>query len=218
MLIINLKSYEETFGNQINLFLDPIKDILPNTKVDIYVAVNTVDIRMAKELYPHINIISQNVDSNKAGSSTGKVVPELLSNIGVSYSLFNHSENRKNFSTILEDIRNIQNRGIKLIVCCENVEEAKEILKAEPFAIAFEPPELICSGVSVSTYPDVVKNFIDLFKNTDTIPLVGAGISKGTDIKNSIELGAHGVLLASAYVKASDKKSKLQELLDGFVY
>lgn len=217
MIVLNLKSYEETFGNQTNIFLDPIKEITQNSKIQIYVAVNAVDIRMAKESYPQINIISQNVDSDKVGSSTGKIVPELLLTAGINYSLFNHSENRKNSLTIIEDIKNIQSRGIKLIVCCENVEEAKEILKAEPFAIAFEPPELIGSGISVSNYPDLVKDFINLFESSNTIPLIGAGISKGTDIKDSIALGAHGVLLASAYVKASDKKAKLKELLDGFV-
>ena len=40
----------------------------------------------------------------------------------------------------------------------------------------------------------------------------GAGISTGDDVARAIELGAEGVLLASAYVKAKDPKLVLIDM------
>jgi len=46
--------------------------------------------------------------------------------------------------------------------------------------------------------------------------LVGAGIHSGEDIKKALELGAKGVVVATAVVKAFDPKAKLLELTQEF--
>ena len=47
-----------------------------------------------------LSIFAQHVDYAKVGSSTGAIVPELLTSIGVSGSLINHSEKRIPFNQI----------------------------------------------------------------------------------------------------------------------
>jgi triosephosphate isomerase len=39
-------------------------------------------------------------------------------------------------------------------------------------------------------------------------------VSNGTDVKRAIELGAQGVLLASAFVKSPDPKKLLMEMAE----
>jgi triosephosphate isomerase len=46
--------------------------------------------------------------------------------------------------------------------------------------------------------------------------LCGAGVSSKEDVKKALELGAQGVLLASAFVKAPDPKAFLSELAGVF--
>ena len=45
--------------------------------------------------------------------------------------------------------------------------------------------------------------------------LCGAGVKTGKDIRKALELGAHGVLLASGVVKAKDKRATLMDLVGG---
>src|SRR5690606_9107428 len=124
----------------------------------------------------------------------------------------NHSEHRVWDENILENISDIQAKGLKLVVCCENLNEAQHLTQAKPFAIAYEPPDLIGSGVSVTTRPEVVKDFIGIIP-AGIIPIIGAGISNREDVQNALKLGSKGVIVASAFVMANDHKAKLQELL-----
>ena len=46
-----------------------------------------------------------------------------------------------------------------------------------------------------------------------SLAIIGAGITTGKDVKKSYELGADGVLLASAFVKAQEPFEKLKDLI-----
>ncbi len=175
-----------------------------------------LDLANAKKSYTGIEIMSQHVDNKSAGNTTGWVTPESLVGFGIEVSLYNHSEHRVWSDSIVEDIKAIQAKGLKLIVCCENVEEATKLLEAEPFGIAYEPKDLIGSGVSVTTRPEAVTGFIAATKGKTKI-FIGAGVSTKEDVAKSLEMGANGVLLASAFVKAEDHVTKAKELAEPFV-
>jgi len=49
------------------------------------------------------------------------------------------------------------------------------------------------------------------------VAIIGAGVSSGDDIKVGLEFGAEGFILASAFVKATDKKAKAIELASPFL-
>ena len=81
--------------------------------------------------------------------------------------------------------------------------------------LAIEPPELIGTGIPVSkAKPEVVRGAVQAVQkiNPDVHVLCGAGISTGDDVARAIELGAEGVLLASAYVKAKEPKLVLIDM------
>jgi pyridoxal biosynthesis lyase PdxS len=98
------------------------------------------------------------------------------------------------------------------IVCTKDIAETGDYSLMQPDFLAIEPPELIGSGISVSTAkPEVVSGAVKAAKSGVPV-LCGAGVSKGIDVQKALELGAKGVLLASGVVKAQDPKAVLMEM------
>ena len=82
-----------------------------------------------------------------------------------------------------------------------------------------EPPELIGSGVSVTTKPELVKQTLSTIRAmSDKVqPLVGAGVTTSEDVVEAIQMGARGVLLASGFVKAKNPSSVLEEMAQALI-
>jgi triosephosphate isomerase len=101
-------------------------------------------------------------------------------------------------------------------VCCSaDVNKSKEIAKFAPDFIAYEDPTLIGTGQPISKMkPETIKEFVEILANINSniIPLCGAGISTGEDVKIALELGCKGVLVASAIVKAQKPKVVLEDM------
>src|SRR5260221_9799172 len=220
MLILNFKTYPEATGENTKRLLDAINDLQfenPAAVGKIYCAVSMPELLWAKENYPSLNIISQDVDFVNSGSTTGWIPAENLVTSGIEYSVLNHSEHRVWNENIVQNILDIESKGLKLIVCCENLDEATKLLDAKPFAIAFEERELIGSGKSITSLkPDAVREFIKLCSGKTKV-IIGAGISTEEDVTTGLEMGAEGFILASAFVKSSDPKAKALELVKPFL-
>jgi triosephosphate isomerase len=160
--------------------------------------------------------MAQHVDTKAPGKTTGWITPENLLAHGIRDAVLNHSERRVYGDDIVEMIKDLQSRGLNLIVCCESIEEAQKILEARPMGIAYETKELIGSGVSVTTKPEIIKEFVNLVKGK-TMAFAGAGVTTGEDVKNAIELGCEGVILASAFAKAENHYNLAIELAEPFL-
>ncbi len=220
MLILNLKTYPQSTGDGLNDILEVINSVVeenPEVNDLIYIAPNIAEIALAKNRYPNLNIVGQNVNALEPGSTTGKIPAKLLIVLGLEFSVLNHSECRVS-TDLLNEVQLIQEQGLKLIVCCENLEEAKSLMQLKPFAIALENKELIGSGRSITEEnPEEIKEFVEMLKGTETLPIIGAGISAGADVQATLDMGGAGCILASAFVKAEDKKAKLMELITPFI-
>lgn len=214
MLFLNLKNYPESVGPGLIKLLQAAAEISKTEpKTEVFLAPNQLELVAVHKDFAGVKFCAQHVDNKTLGSTTGWVPAEMIAQLGIGYSIYNHSEHRVWDDNIVTNIKEIQAKGVRLIVCCENEQEAEKLLEAEPFAIAFEVKELIGSGQSISTHrPDSVKNFVNLVKGKSKA-LIGAGVSTGEDVKAGLDLGAEGFLLASAFVKAEDPVAKLQELL-----
>lgn len=102
-------------------------------------------------------------------------------------------------------------------VCTSNPPISAAVAYLTPDIISIEPPELIGTGVAVSTeQPEAVTNTLKLVRkvNNEAVILCGAGISHGEDIKVALKLGTQGVLVASAIVKAKDPYAIIREFAD----
>ncbi|MEM0123783.1 MAG: triose-phosphate isomerase, partial [Conexivisphaerales archaeon] len=164
-----------------------------------------------------IKVFAQHVDPVTSGAQTGHITAEMLAEAGAVGSLVNHSEMRIGFNDVAESVKQLSSFGLESVVCVDRNELVAPAAMLGATAILVEPPELIGSGISVSSArPEVVINSVAEIKKAGRgLLLVGAGITSLDDAKKSIELGADGVGLASAVMRARDPATKVKELLEG---
>ena len=165
----------------------------------------------------NIPVFSQSINPRIAGSHTGWILPDNLKSIGVKGTLINHSEHRDTIANIENSINMCKELNLYSLTCSNNAKTSLGLAACLPDAIAMEPPELIGSGISVSTKPEIIRETIYLIKKhfEEVKTVVGAGISTKKDVSDSIELNAEGILLASAFVKAKDPEKILIEMVEG---
>lgn len=188
-----------------------------DTRVRIIICPPPTHLYHAACLYS--DVFSQHVDPFEPGACTGFIIPSGIKAAGAKGSLVNHSEHRIGTENVGKIVSLLKQNGLESIVCGENSAECAELAKFGPDWIAVEPPELIGSGISVSkAKPEVISSTIEAVhaSNSTVKVLCGAGISTKEDVEKSLELGAKGVLLASAYVKAKEPVKFLQEFASLF--
>ncbi|MEM3556199.1 MAG: triose-phosphate isomerase [Candidatus Micrarchaeia archaeon] len=213
LIVLNLKTYHESIGERGVALCRIADEVAEETGASIIVAPQNTDLfRIAKEVA--IPVFAQHIDANEAGAFTGSITAEAVKEAGCKGSLLNHSERKIEFEKIQIAIQIARKVGIELLLCADSIDEAKRIAPLKPDYIAVEPPELIGSGISVSkAKPEVVSGAVEEVKKIAEIPvLCGAGISDGEDVQKAIQLGADGVLLASAFVKAKDPRAVLLDM------
>jgi triosephosphate isomerase len=214
IILINLKCYEAGTGEKALELSKTCEKVSKEVGVNISIAPQFVDIKsITNEV--DIPVFSQHIDAIEPGSRTGHILPLSVKEAGVIGTLINHSERKLPLEEIKKRIEIAKKYELMTVVCSGDIEESKKIAEFEPDFIAYEPPELIGSGIPVSkTKPEVVSNTVKVVKeiNSKIEVLCGAGITNGEDVKKAIELGTVGVLVASGVVKAKDPKVILEEM------
>ncbi|MDI6806980.1 MAG: triose-phosphate isomerase [Candidatus Aenigmarchaeota archaeon] len=215
LILVNFKSYQEASAEKALTLAKICEDISREHKVTIIPIPQFFDLQKVKENVK-IPVFGQHVDPiEKAGSFTGHVVAENLKTIGIDGTLINHSERKLPLKDVGECVRITRKFGLISVCCAATPNEGEKIARFSPDFIAIEPPELIGTGISVSTAkPQVVTSGIEKIKkiNAQIKVLCGAGITTWEDVKRALELGTVGVLVASGIVKAENPK----EVLEGF--
>ncbi|HME87434.1 MAG TPA: triose-phosphate isomerase [Candidatus Nanoarchaeia archaeon] len=213
LLVVNFKTYAESTGMPA-MHLADIHNNVAEDGADIIIAVQPTDIAMIA-LQVGIPVYAQHVDAHlKQGKNTGYILPEAVKIAGAQGTLLNHAEHRIPFDTLVSSISRCHQLGLKAIVCSDSIEEVKKLLPLKPYAIAFEDPELIGSGQSITkSKVDVLKEFVHILAGSDVLPLCGAGISTHDDMIEAKNLGTKGVLVASAITLAKDPESVVRMLL-----
>ncbi|MCX8195207.1 MAG: triose-phosphate isomerase [Candidatus Micrarchaeota archaeon] len=212
IIALNLKSYPESLGKGGLELVRIAREVSKETGVRVIVAPQAVDLAAAAKM--HRDIFAQHVDSQRQGAYTGWLTCEAIKSAGCIGSLVNHSEHRLSEEAIAATIARLKEAGLESMLCTKDTQESVRLARYRPTFIAVEPPELIGSGISVSTAkPEVVSGTVEAVARVKGPPvLCGAGVSTGSDVKKAIELGAAGVLLASAYVKAKNPRKLLAEM------
>ena len=211
LIALNFKTYAQAFGENSLKLAKIAEEVSDQFGVTIAVAPPMIDLaRVAAEV--KIPVFAQHVDPYEPGSHTGSIIAEDVKAAGAVGSLVNHSEHRLRLADIGMVLERLRENKLISLLCTDTVETAKAGAALSPDMLAIEPPELIGTGIPVSkAKPEVVKGAVQAVQkiNPDVHVLCGAGISTGDDVARAIELGAEGVLLASAYVKAKDPKMVL---------
>lgn len=213
-IIVNLKAYKEASGKRALEIAKAAEKVYKETGVLIAVAPNMLDAALiAREV--EIPVYVQHLDPYGYGAHTGSVVAEMLLEYGIAGTIINHSERKVplyHLSAVLEKIKSL---GLVSTACAQTPVEALAVAALKPSIVAVEPPELIGTGISVSrAKPEVITSSVRPIESLFPSVLVycGAGITTAEDVAKALELGAKGVLLASAVAKSPDPAEKLREL------
>ena len=213
LLLINFKTYEEGTGDRGLKMAKIIEKVAVQTGANIAVAVQIAEIhRISSEVA--IPVYSQHMDGIHAGANTGWILPETIKAAGAIGTVLNHAEHPMEQQKLREAVDRAKELKLRTVVCANTPDFAKAVAKFSPNYIAVEPPELIGGTVSVSNAkPEVITSSL---KMVGKIPLlVGAGIKTKEDVRKGVDLGASGVFVASAIMKALNPEKIVRELAEG---
>ena len=204
-IILNLKVYDESVGARARELCKAADKVYGETGAPLVVCPPLASAMLAQEL--EVPVFAQHVDMVEPGQHTGFLTMESLKAVGVRGSVLNHAERRVDGKHIDWAIARAKQVGFELCVCTQTIPQVNHIAPQGPEAVAVEAPDLIGSGISVSTVrPDITREWMGAVKkaNPKCLAVVGAGVSNPADYENALKLGGEGVILASAFVKAKD--------------
>jgi triosephosphate isomerase len=218
MLLINFKTYEQGTGGKA-LALAKVADSVATEKhANIVLSVQPTDIRHVVSTVS-VPVYAQHMDPVKPGSHTGWILPEAVKDAGAKGTLINHSEHGIGLKQIGENVKRCRELGLVSMCCAATPKMARKIAAFGPDFIAIEPPELIGGDVSVSSAkPRIISDTVKAVKKVSpkVKVLCGAGVNSAGDVSKALELGAEGVLVASAIVKSRKPEKAILDLISGF--
>ena len=208
ILVTNFKTYPESTGENA-LALAKIHESFAGK--EIIIAVQPSDLLRVSSL--KIPVFVQHVDPVEQGRHTGFITPESVKADGAAGVMLNHSEHPMKPWDVEKAIIMCKEVGLKTLVFVSEMNEVTDLKGYKPDYMAYEVPELVGSGRPISKEkPDELKEFVGHLKDSGIVPLCGAGISTGEDVRVAEELGLKGVVVASAIVKAKDPKKVIDEM------
>lgn len=217
IIIINFKTYEEATGERAVKLAQVCGRVATKYGKRIIISPQFTDIyRISREssaaAASSTPVFAQHIDDG-IGKFTGSVSPLAVKEAGAVGTLLNHSERRLTIEEVGKRIKAAKAHGLMSLCFAESIEESLRIASFAPEMIAYEPPELVGTGISVSTAkPSQITDFVS--KVTPKVRrLVGAGISNAMDVQRSLELGADGWGVSSAFTKSKDPEGILTELV-----
>lgn len=208
VVIINFKTFKQ--GKEVVKLAKKIEKVARKLKVKVILGVQPTDIyEVAKAV--NLGVFSEHVDPFSPGRYTGFILPEAIKKDRGKGTFLNHSEHPLKFDTLRITIKRCKKIGIKTAVFVKSVKEAKKVATLKPNYLIYEPPELVGGKISVSkAKPNIIREFSKKIKRKF---LVGAGIKNKKDVEKALELGASGIAISSAIVRAKNPEKNLSELI-----
>jgi triosephosphate isomerase (TIM) len=212
IIIVNFKTYEEATGDRAVDLARICARVAKKHGKRIIVSPQFTDIyRISSESSPYTPVFAQHIDDG-VGKFTGSVSPLAVKEAGAVGTLLNHSEKRLTTDEVGKRIAVAKAYGLTTLCFADSIGESLKIAALGPDMVAYEPPELVGSGISVTTRPAAVTEFVAKVPRSAR-RLVGAGISYPADVKKALELGADGWGVSSAFTRSKDPEKTLSELV-----
>ena len=216
LIVVNFKTYATAMGQRA-VDLAQAMERASKDQVRMIAVVSAFDLHAVKQAAPSLEVWSQHLDPVGQGSFTGWLQPENAIERGAQGTIINHAEHKVDIEHVQQLMQQLPD-DFPMCACAADVDEAHRLAELGPTFIAVEPPELIGGDISVTTAdPAIVSDTVNAVRaiNPQVRVLCGAGVKDGKDVKTAVELGAHGVLLASGVTKASDVDAVLADLVAG---
>lgn len=215
-IFVNFKTYPQGSGEAAKALAEICQQVGEEHGLNITPIVQVVDLCLAKEAVS-VPVWVQHIDPQPPGQYTGWTNLKAVIDEGGKGTLINHSEHQLPPGTIkqvMARIKEAKTEGVEFgsMICAKTLGQIERLVKLRPDFIGYEIGELIGGKVSITdSNPKSIANAVGLCAD---VPLVvGAGIHKAQDLIKAKELGAKGVLVASAVVLADNPKKKLEELI-----
>jgi triosephosphate isomerase len=218
ILLINFKTYEQGTGKKALAIAKAAEKVARQKGVKIVLSVQPTDLERVSSSV-RLPVYAQHIDPITPGSHTGWILPDAVKEAGACGTLINHSEHNIELKAVKENVKMCREKGLVSVCCAATPQKAKSIASFAPDYIAIEPPELIGGDVSVSkAKPEIISDTVKAVKavNKKVAVLCGAGVNSREDVSKALELGAEGVLVASAIVKSSIPEKVILDLVSGF--
>jgi triosephosphate isomerase len=216
LIVVNFKTYAMAMGQKA-VDLAQAMERASKDHVRMIAVVSAFDLHAVKQAAPSLEVWSQHLDPVGQGSFTGWLQPENAIERGAQGTIINHAEHKVDIEHVQQLMQQLPDE-FPMCACAADVDEAHRLAELGPSFIAVEPPELIGGDISVTTAdPAIVSDTVNAVRaiNPQVRVLCGAGVKDGKDVRTAVELGAHGVLLASGVTKASDVDVVLADLVAG---
>ncbi len=212
VFIVNCKAYDNACGDALISLAKELADVAHLRGVTVILAVPATEIRAVTKAVD-IPVYAQHVDLFAPGAHTGFLTAQMLVAAGAKGTLLNHSEHRVG-DDLEGHVAAAKKAGLAVVLCARDATEVKILRNLDVDWIAVEPPELIGGDISIATArPEVISASA---KHCPDKLLCGAGVKTRGDVVRALELGAHGVLIASGIVRAPKPKDALLELATGW--
>lgn len=213
LLLVNFKTYQEAMGKKGIQLAGKIFSIRKKGWT-IAVAPALLDVEEVCKLKGIV--FAQHVDSSEYGAHTGQITPLQLKKLGVQGTVLNHSERKLSWAVLKKTVQECEKVKLMTVVCASTIAEVKKIASLHPVYIAYEPAALIGGDISVtSSKPDIIEKAAQVVRKISpgTKLLCGAGVHSQEDVQQALKLGAAGVLVAHAVVKAKEPTKMIEKLL-----
>ncbi len=213
LLLIGFKTYAEATGGRAVRLATTVREIAARNGIAIVPIAQYTDIHRIASL--GVPVFAQHIDPIKAGSHTGRILPEAVREAGAVGTLINHSERALPPAEIEGCIQRARQVGLLSCVCSDSPQMTGEIARFGPDLILVENPDLIGTGRAVSSAdPRILSQSLDAVREAGRrIPLVcGAGIGNRKDVERAVSLGMSGVGAASAIIGSPDPAAVIDEL------
>lgn len=219
-IIINAKVYPQVTGRDgVHGLAAVCEEAAEETGTVIGLAPPQVELSYVASLdLPNVQVFAQHTDQLPPGSGTGWTTAEAVQATGAVGTLLNHAEHKIHHDDVAATLARLRDLGLQSLVCADSTAETEALAPLRPTFLAVEPPELIGGDTSVTTAdPSIVSDAAAAVQaaSPETLTLCGAGVKTGEDVATAIELGAHGVLLASGVVKHDKPLMALRDLCSG---
>ncbi len=214
MIFLALKTYKESTGDNGISILSSVKKVGSESGVPIVAVAQATEIyRIKKEL--DIEVWAQHIDPIDPGKNTGWISPYSVKTAGATGVLINHSEHKIPEETVVATVAKAKEYGLKTMVIGQTQEMVIKYDQLDIDYISYEKADLIAGPVSmIDQQKEEIKALVAKLKH----PLIiGAGIQDGKDTRQTVEVGARGVLMATYFVTAIDHEAKLRDLAQGFL-
>ncbi|MCS7093135.1 MAG: triose-phosphate isomerase [Patescibacteria group bacterium] len=213
MIFLSLKTYKEATGDEAIKLLSGVKEIIEKTKVKVIPVAQATDIyRIKREL--GLIVWAQHIDPIDPGRHFGWLSPYSVKQAGAEGVVINHSEHKLSKLEIKKTIEKAKEYSLRTLVLTDTPILAIRVDGYQPDYLGYEKEEFIASGMPMIDQEKDTIRF--LVKKIHRPLIIGAGITRSKDVAAALLLGASGVILSSAFVKAKNPKKKLLELVQPF--